>query len=154
MNFRSNKKFVAIAFITVMVTGGVAAIRAPRFQPRNLKVLPQDISDQKLDSIMHSYNYALGVDCKFCHAGTDAAKTNLDFASDKEPMKENARSMITMMIDINKRYFWYDTTKQAAYLNTVACYTCHRGEEMPPDNSKPGTNKPVEKRQLFPFGGK
>lgn len=152
--FRNRKKSLTMLALGAMVFAGVAAVKPPYQKERNLKVLPQDISDQKLDSFMHSYNRALGVECGFCHAGINGNKNNLDFASDNEPMKENARNMITMMMDINKRYFWYDTTKAPAYLNAVACYTCHRGQEMPPDNNKIPPASDNNKKPLFPFGGK
>jgi hypothetical protein len=150
---RNNKKVLTMLVLGAMVIVGVAAVKPSHQNERNLKVLPNDISDQMLDSFMHSYNRALGVECNFCHAGFNGNKNNLDFASDGEPMKENARKMITMMIDINKRYFWYDTTKAPVYLNAVACYTCHRGQEMPPDNNKLPP-PPDNKKPLFPFGGK
>jgi hypothetical protein len=132
-----NKQFLTLVILSAMVFGGVAAVNAPKQKERNLKVLPKDISDAKLDSIMHSYNVALGVNCDFCHAkflvkpfGTT---DTLDYASDKEPMKENARDMIRMMIDINQKYFYHDKNQRPEYLHTVACMTCHRGQEMPPE---------------------
>src|SRR5580765_2033765 len=71
---------------------------------RNLKVLPKDISHEKLDSIMHSYNKALGVRCGFCHIRSAQDSTHLDFAADG-PVKDVALNMLRMNIDINKKYF-------------------------------------------------
>lgn len=127
--------FALIAFVIL----GVAAARLPLQKGRNLKVLPQDISDAKLDSIMQSYNIALGVDCKFCHQPFNSlifgAKDSIDFVSDKNPMKENARDMMRMVIDINKRYFYFDTLQRPEYLRTITCKSCHQGHELPPDNN-------------------
>ena len=93
----------------------------------------EDISEQKLDSIMESYNKALGIGCKFCHAPVANFPDSLDYASDSLPMKENAREMMRMNIYINKTYFYYPKTERPEYLNTVSCMTCHRGEEYPDD---------------------
>lgn len=100
---------------------------------RNLKVLPKDISDEKLDSIMQTYNKALGVKCQFCHVPVKGFPDSLDYVSDKEPMKENARKMMRMVIEINSKNFYFDSTKRPEYLNIVTCKTCHRGEPFPPE---------------------
>jgi Photosynthetic reaction centre cytochrome C subunit len=125
------KKMIATMVLITLVVAGVAAVKPPQNKDRNLKVLPQDISDQKLDSIMDSYTVALGVDCKFCHVSFKDHPDSLDFAADDEPMKENARNMMRMNILINKTYFYFDKAQQPEYLNTVNCKTCHRGEPFP-----------------------
>ena len=135
-------KTVTFAALIVFVMLGVAAVNHPSPKERNLKVLPKDISDASLDSIMGTYTIALGVDCKFCHKpfqglqafqGFKTSPDSLDFASDKEPMKENAREMMRMVIDINKRYFYFDSTQRPEYLHTISCKNCHRGQPLPPE---------------------
>lgn len=126
-----NKWIVFLCFLA-FVSLGVAAVKAP--QERNLKVLPKDISDQKLDSIMESYNKALGVKCEFCHVKQKVYPGNFDYRSDAEPMKENAREMMRMTIEINKNHFYFNKDIQPEYLNTITCKTCHRGEPFPPEN--------------------
>ena len=101
---------------------------------RNLQVLPKDISDQKLDSIMQTYNKALGVKCEFCHTPLQGFKDSLDYASDREPMKEEARKMMRMTIELNRKYFYFDSTQRPEYLHTVTCKTCHQGEPFPPED--------------------
>ncbi len=128
------KKIIVTAILVASVSLGVAAVTAPKNKFRNLKVLPKDISDAKLDSIMQTYNIALGVKCNFCHVPMKNIADSLDYASDKEPMKENARDMMRMVIDINKKYFNFDNNQQPEYLNTVTCKTCHRGEPFPPEH--------------------
>jgi hypothetical protein len=123
--------FITISFLAAFVLLGVAAIKKPAGFHKNLKVLPQDISDQQLDSIMKSYNVALGVDCKFCHVPLKDTPFILDYPSDTEPMKENAREMISMNIYINKTYFYFDKNQRPEYLQTVHCNTCHHGEPLP-----------------------
>ncbi len=129
---QKNKLRIMIV-LTLFVFLGVAAVRAPFQKERNLKVLPKDISDEKLDSIMQTYNVALGVKCEFCHVPVKGFKDSLDYFSDAEPMKENARQMMTMVIDINKNHFWFDKNVRPEYLKTVTCKTCHRGEPFPPE---------------------
>jgi hypothetical protein len=57
----------------------------------------------------------------------------LDYAADGEPMKEDARKMMRMTIDINKTNFWFNKNERPEYLHTVTCKTCHRGEAYPED---------------------
>ena len=130
---RKNIKWKIMAALIAFVLLGVAAVRAPFQKERNLKVLPKDISDAKLDSIMQTYNVALGVKCEFCHVPVKGFKDSLDYVSDAEPMKENARKMMSMVIDINKNNFWFNKNERPEYLRTVTCKTCHRGEPFPPE---------------------
>lgn len=127
-----SRKQLAVLFVLIMlVTAGVAAVRSDKSRHINLKVLPQDISNQQLDSIMKSYNKALGVNCDFCHASSTLLPLSLDYSSDKNQMKENAREMMRMTILINKTYFYFDKTQRPEYLSVVNCMTCHRGSPYP-----------------------
>lgn len=127
------KQFITVLLLTALVTAGVAAVTLPKPKHKNLKILPQDISEPMLDSIMESYNKALGVNCEFCHVPVKNFPDSLDFASDDEPMKENARKMMRMTIHLNKTYFNFDSTIRPEYLKVVNCKTCHRGEPFPAD---------------------
>jgi len=110
---------------------GMAATGGPQTTYKNLKVLPRDISAHNLDSIMTSYTRALGMGCGFCHNPVAGYEDSLDYVTDKNEMKENARDMMRMTIDINSRYFYFDKTIKPVYLNTVHCYTCHKGDVLP-----------------------
>lgn len=125
---------LVFSVLTVFVLLGVAAVKPYQQKDRNLKILPKDISDAKLDSIMQTYNIALGVKCNFCHVPVKDIKDSLDYASDAEPMKENARDMMRMVIDINKNNFYFDKNERPEYLHVVSCKTCHRGEHFPPED--------------------
>jgi len=81
--------------------------------PKNLKVLKPDAN---LRQVMGSFTSGLGVMCTHCHVQGD-------FASDDNPKKEIARSMITMVQDINGKF---PDGKEH-----VTCYTCHRGAVAP-----------------------
>lgn len=128
------KKILAFSLLIAFVALGVAATRPPVIKDRNLKILPKDISDAKLDSIMKSYNIALGVKCNFCHVPVKNIADSLDYASDAEPMKEEARKMMKMTIHINKTNFYFDKKERPEYLHVVTCKTCHRGEPFPPED--------------------
>ena len=62
--------------------------------------------------------------CAFCHAGPD-------FASDAKPQKTAARTMIQMTRTLNAD--WRGHVGEAG----VTCYTCHRGENVPPSTWYP-----------------
>lgn len=135
----NKKKSTTIVLLGVFVVFGIAAT-APKTNFANLQVLPQDITEHRLDSIMDSYNRALKVNCDFCHSKQKditglmpANDAPLDFAADNG-MKETARRMMRLTIDINKRHFNFDSTaaKKPDYLlNVVTCNTCHRGNPYP-----------------------
>lgn len=134
----AQRKTTAILLVMiVIVLLGTAATTAPETKYKNLKVLPQDISEQRLDSIMDTYCKALKVSCDFCHKPAKDMLTgfpvsnDIDFSADNE-MKEEARRMMRMTIDINKNYFHFDTTARPEYLlNVITCNTCHRGNPFP-----------------------
>ncbi len=110
---------------------GIAATRPPDPpKPKNLKVLPKDISHEDLDKVMDGFKAALGVKCNFCHAQSkDTASHHLDFASDEKPEKSTARDMMRMTKKINKKFFNYKNDGTA--VPPVACMTCHRGSAHP-----------------------
>lgn len=132
------KKIQTLFALAALIALGIAATTPPRNTSfKNLKVLPQDISEKQLDSLMDSYNKALNVSCDFCHSKekdlsfVNATSDRLDFAADNQ-MKEEARRMIRLTIDINKNYFKFDTTGRADHLlNVITCNTCHRGNPFP-----------------------
>src|SRR5690242_21691300 len=105
----SKQQWITALFIASFVTFGVAAMRIPENRPRNLKVLPKDISDRVLDSFMESYCKALNVGCDFCHVKPKNFPDSIDFVSDDHPMKLEARKMMRLTIQLNKDYFYFDT---------------------------------------------
>ena len=141
--------FVIIACIAcVLMFQAFTTSNEPRF--KNLKVLPQDITKDDLDTVMHHFTASLGVKCNYCHVRNEAIK-KMDFASDDKPEKLIARRMMLMAIDINTKYFKdieeemskeadHDMAEQSIHLNNdsvknmlsyVTCYTCHRGDAHP-----------------------
>jgi hypothetical protein len=100
-------------------------------KPKNLKVLPKDITHEELMKTMHDYNRALGVHCDFCHAHSKADPSKMDFASDEKEEKETARDMYKMMMKINKKYFKAGKDEKGNVMLSVGCYTCHNGHKEP-----------------------
>ena len=82
---------------------------------KNLKILPKTMSKADIKKYMKTVAGSLGVQCDYCH-DTD------DFSKDTEH-KEVARAMMTMVGDINKKYFKGE--------NEVGCITCHNGQKEP-----------------------
>ncbi len=132
-----HQKKVSLLVVVLVAVVATASTINTGGRYKNLKVLPQDISESKLDSIMGAYCNALNVNCDFCHISPKKsfldlapASDTLDFSLDNE-MKENARRMIRMSMDINSSYFYFDSTVKPIYLNVVNCNTCHRGNALP-----------------------
>lgn len=123
------KQLAVTGILALIVLTGIAAISAPSDKPKNLKVLPKNISEKALDSIMESYNAALGVQCNFCHK-QDKQTEVFDFASDAKSEKLITRKMMLMTTDINKKYFQFNPAAKDA-IQAVTCKTCHRGNPMP-----------------------
>ena len=99
---------------------------------KNLKVLPKDISEKALDSIMGEFSISLGVRCNFCHARkADTTQRGLDFASDKKDEKNIARNMYKMTAYLNANYFNWNNSTHPDTIHYVVCYTCHRGTHEP-----------------------
>ncbi|MBS1629201.1 MAG: c-type cytochrome [Bacteroidetes bacterium] len=97
--------------------------------PKNLKVLPKNISADSLHELMESYSHELGVTCGFCHAKSESDTLHLDFASDANGMKKKARFMIMMTSGINDQYFAEENFGSTTM--TVNCFTCHHGQKEP-----------------------
>lgn len=105
--------------------------RRPMPKPTNLQVLPKDIAVPDLLALMRSYTGALGVECEFCHA-SDPTTHRPNFASDANPDKAIARTMIAMTNEINAKYLSQVKDPDATPADkTVTCGTCHRGNSMP-----------------------
>ncbi|RYY71712.1 MAG: c-type cytochrome [Chitinophagaceae bacterium] len=134
--FKKHRSGTLILLLSFAIVATTTAI-GPGGKYKNLQVLPKDITEKHLDSMMHAYNKALRVSCDFCHIKPKKELFNfkpvgdsLDYALDN-PMKEDARRMIRLQMEINTKYFYNDSTIKPAYLNVVGCNTCHRGDPFP-----------------------
>lgn len=145
------KSFLVIMLCTICVFAFQAFTTPSVSDWKNLKILPNDISKDGLDSVMHHFTASLNVKCNYCHARNNDTK-KMDFASDDKPEKLIARKMMLLAIDINKNHFreieesgegkdgkiiMANNTDSVKYmLKYVTCYTCHHGSEHP-DNVPP-----------------
>lgn len=94
-----------------------AATPPPAASFVNVRVL-RGLSQVELNTVMESFNAALGVECTHCHViGRGAGLSSA--ALDEKPQKDTARRMITMVMDLRKAGF------------PVECVTCHAGHVRP-----------------------
>jgi tetratricopeptide (TPR) repeat protein len=99
--------------------------------PKNLEVLPKDISPDELRETMKGISQGLGARCSTCHVGKiEADLSTYDFSVDDKESKLKARKMLAMVRDINEHIA--DAFADASEpLVSVSCATCHRGQTKP-----------------------
>ena len=106
-SFRNKKATVGVFFFAGLIMAGRVAIGRDKNDDHfvNLKVLPQSIGSKQLSQIMiDDFSDGLGVSCSFCHV-EDKNSHKLDYASDDNPQKNVARSMMKMTLKINRQFF-------------------------------------------------
>ena len=92
--------------------------------------------------VMPAFRAALGVECNFCHVfGDKHERGHADERHlDGSPKKLVARNMIGMLKEINAALFPQDSIDIVFAASSivpegkryVTCYTCHRGNHLPP----------------------
>ena len=92
--------------------------------------------------VMPAFRAALGVECNFCHVfGDKHERGHADERHlDGSPKKLVARNMIGMLKEINSALFPQDSIDIVFAASSivpegkryVTCYTCHRGNHLPP----------------------
>src|SRR5438270_4413736 len=87
---------------------------------KNIKLLG-DLPASQLIPVMNYFATSMGRRCNFCHVNNNG---QWDYPADTKPEKNTAREMIKLVMDINK-------TTGALKLDSVSCYTCHRGRTSP-----------------------
>lgn len=135
---------ILLGFISFITITAAFTYSPPGF--KNLKVLPKNTTEKQMDSIMHHYSVSLNVGCEFCHVHNKLRDT-WDMASDAKGEKLIARKMMIMTNEINAKYFPAEKgEKNLRLLNTITCYTCHKGEAIPLD--QPAIAAPVDKTEI------
>ena len=139
------------AVVVLLVAG--AGLQAQQGPPKNLQVLPKEMTRQEVTRIMRGFTSGLGVRCQHCHVGEGNDLSKFDFASDAKPTKEIARKMMLMANEINTKSLAgivvppppAAPAPDAAAVPAapaapaaaapagpkVTCFTCHRGALKP-----------------------
>jgi hypothetical protein len=107
--------------------------------PKNLKVLPKDLTTRQVRDIMEDWTDDLRVNCDKCHVPEPNAppmpngRPRMDYAADDKDEKAMARIMYTMTEDMKKNYVAKvaDMDKQMPAAAPLTCGTCHRGKFTP-----------------------
>src|SRR5689334_10428868 len=100
-------------------------------KPKNLKVLPADLSRDSVVKIMRFYVASgLGVTCSFCHGAPNVPFDSIDFASDERATKRTAREMLRMVARINGELLPNIPGRGTPPIE-IQCITCHRGSPRP-----------------------
>ena len=135
-------KSVVSALSIVFLTGSFAAGQAPApagggqraggppAPMKNLQVLPKDMPQPQVVTIMRAFNAALGVECGHCHIWTKPGDPSNDMAADTKIEKTVAREMMRMTGEINTKLA-AAIKKPADQIARVECATCHRGAAIP-----------------------
>ena len=87
---------------------------------KNIQVL-KGLPDSQLGTVMNFVAASLGKRCDFCHVNKGG--NNWVWEADDKEEKVTARSMMRMVLSINKDNFRGHPD--------VSCYTCHRGRTSP-----------------------
>jgi len=100
-------------------------------EPKNLEVLPKDISPGELRQTMKGITQGLGARCSTCHVGKiEADLSTYDFSVDDKESKLKARKMLAMVRDINDHISDVFADSSDPLVN-VTCATCHHGQTKP-----------------------
>ena len=132
------KKSIIVTLILAFLSAATLAFTNNDPIYKNLKILPKDITEKQMDSVMNHFTKSLNVGCDFCHV---AGKDDFEYALDDNKHKLIAREMMEMTNEINDKYF--DVTGVKRNINTqlmVTCWSCHHGSKMP-DTDPPGATQ-------------
>src|SRR5690349_25068049 len=104
MSAMPRRRRLAIALISaISLTAGPTRGHAQAAaKPKNLKVLPADLSRDSVVKFMRFIVASgLGVTCSYCHGAPNVPFDSIDFASDERQTKRTAREMLRMVARIN-----------------------------------------------------
>jgi hypothetical protein len=126
---------VTLVMCVVVGTAGIAAQQPGQpavgmVDTPTVKVL-RGLTVPEFEAEMQAMTQALGLSCGSCHARGN-------FASDNNPRKLKARTMLEMTRAINQQFFPdYKPAEGESHLGRVTCFTCHAGEAIPKTVAKP-----------------
>jgi hypothetical protein len=117
----------ALSLTSALVSASVVPQLPARYT--NLQVLPKDITQDQLMSVMKGASQSLGVRCWYCHEGSGDDFATYDFAADAKEPKVTARAMLRLTSQINGAL--KDVGPHKGETGKVTCNTCHRGNKTP-----------------------
>ena len=124
-------RLAVLLTLSIFLVAPIASSAGTFDDPKNLEVLPKDISPDELRQTMKGISQGLGARCSTCHVGKiEADLSTYDFSVDDKESKLKARKMLSMVRDINNHISdaFADSSDP---LVTVTCATCHRGQTKP-----------------------
>jgi photosynthetic reaction center cytochrome c subunit len=115
--------YVNILFVSLLHAADkpvLPAISSPHEKAESITgftniTLLRHLNPAELQRLMGFFAESLGVKCFFCHDPKD-------YSLDEISRKIRAREMLSMVQEVNKRFFYNDR---------ITCYTCHRGSPIP-----------------------
>lgn len=117
--------------MVVLAASSVSARAQGSDRPRNLTVLPADLSRDSVVKLMRfEVASGLGVSCNFCHGAPGVSFDSIDFASDERETKRTARAMMRMVARINGELLPEIPGRSSPPIR-VTCITCHRAAPRP-----------------------
>ena len=132
--------WLVLSFLVIVIAIGSQSFQyvAPNFQQgpperklQNVKAYPSTMTFKQVDHEMDKFKGYLNVKCNYCHAPSKTNPQKLDMASDENPMKEVARNMIRMTIDMNEKYISKIPHNDTTTVQLITCGTCHKGTTKP-----------------------
>ena len=115
-----------IAILLVCVTGSAQPPAAPEIVASPAVKVLTGLTVPQFEGEMQMMTQALGLSCVGCHAPRG------NFASEANPRKIKARTMLEMTRMINQQYFPdHKPAEGESRLGRVTCFTCHAGEAIP-----------------------
>ena len=129
------RSFPSTLIVGLLAFSALGVASAQEYE--NLRVLPQDVSQDELSQAMLENLRGLGLPrrqnegCLHCHVGDmERPGDTWNWASDAKPEKVKARAMMVMVNEINREHL----AKLESRIDppiTVTCYTCHAGRTDP-----------------------
>ena len=89
----------------------------------------RNLTKEQMNAVMKEISDGIGVKCSYCH-------DEKDYASEKKPEKDFARTKLFMLEWVNARY----RPNNAAWHYT--CWGCHRGHVLPVPQTPEAAKKP------------
>ena len=128
---RTSIAWPSALLMVVLATTPSSARGQASDRPRNLKVLPAELSRDSVVKLMRvEVASGLGVSCSFCHGAPGVPFDSIDFASDERETKRKAREMMRMVARINGELLPEIPGRSSPPLR-VTCITCHRAAPRP-----------------------